>query len=114
MIRYEGHKTTDIEVLICLESGEEYCLYPNASQKIYNHSPDGFQWGYLGSGPAQLALALLFDTTGDKTLALRHYQDFKFEIIANLGDDWYLGRDEILEWLDSRESRILADNLCKN
>jgi hypothetical protein len=25
---------------------------------LYNHSPDGFEWGYHGSGPAQLALAL--------------------------------------------------------
>lgn len=23
------------------------------SQKIMNHSPDGFNWGYGGSGPAQ-------------------------------------------------------------
>lgn len=29
------------------------------SQQIYNHSPDGFNWGYLGSGPAQLSLAIL-------------------------------------------------------
>src|SRR5467141_965015 len=26
-----------------------------------NHSPTGFAWGYGGSGPAQLALALLID-----------------------------------------------------
>ena len=30
-----------------------------------NHSPTGFEWGYNGSGPAQLALALLADATGD-------------------------------------------------
>ena len=28
---------------------------------LRNHSPDGFEWGYYGSGPAQLALALLCD-----------------------------------------------------
>ena len=27
-------------------------LNPVASQKVYNHSPDGFNWGYCGSGPA--------------------------------------------------------------
>jgi len=27
--------------------------------KVRNHSPDGFEWGYAGSGPAQLALAIL-------------------------------------------------------
>lgn len=26
---------------------------------LVDHSPDGFSWGYAGSGPSQLALALL-------------------------------------------------------
>jgi len=37
---------------------------------LWNHSPDGFEWGYGGSGPAQLALAI--------------YQDFKLALIAAL------------------------------
>lgn len=28
---------------------------------LVNHSPTGFEWGYAGSGPAQLALALCVD-----------------------------------------------------
>lgn len=28
---------------------------------LANHSPCGFEWGYSGSGPAQLALAILAD-----------------------------------------------------
>jgi hypothetical protein len=28
---------------------------------LVNHSPTGFSWGYAGSGPAQLALAILAD-----------------------------------------------------
>jgi len=59
--------------------GEE--LRPEESLKLRNHSPDGFSWGYSGSGPAQLALALLLHFT-DETFALRWYQDFKFEVIA--------------------------------
>lgn len=27
-------------------------LDPEPSQKVRNHSPDGFYWGYGGSGPA--------------------------------------------------------------
>lgn len=55
------------------------------------HSPDGFQWGYCGSGPAQLALAMVADATGDDGLALRVYQQFKEEIIAPLqGNSWAL------------------------
>src|SRR5204863_5783137 len=34
-------------------------LRPGRSQRVINHSPDGFAWGYGGSGPAQLALAIL-------------------------------------------------------
>lgn len=59
-------------------------LLPDASQKLYNHSPDGFEFGYQGSGPAQLALAILYDFTEDKDLALEHYQDFKVAFIAGM------------------------------
>lgn len=34
-------------------------LDPHFSQQFRNHSPDGFEWGYGGSGPAQLALGIL-------------------------------------------------------
>ena len=30
----------------------------NPRLDLYNHSPTGFEWGYCGSGPAQLALAI--------------------------------------------------------
>jgi len=37
-------------------NGQE--LHPAESLKMRNHSPDGFNWGYGGSGPAQTALAI--------------------------------------------------------
>ncbi len=55
-------------------------LDPKPSQKLHNHSPDGFNWGYSGSGPAQLALAIVLKLTGKSD----GYQDFKFKIIANI------------------------------
>lgn len=55
-------------------------LDPAPSQKIRNHSPDGFNWGYGGSGPSQLALAIVLKLTG-KTA---NYQDLKWKIIAGL------------------------------
>ena len=117
-ILYEGHKRSSCggqEVIIRREpEGSVLPLLPTKSLDIRRHSPSGFNWGYLGSGPAQLALALLLDATGDEQLSLRHYQDFKFLEVANWGEDWYISRDEILEWLDSRESAILAENLCQN
>lgn len=55
-------------------------LSPGRSQEIYNHSPDGFNWGYGGSGPAQLALAIMLELTGKSN----GYQAFKWAVIANL------------------------------
>jgi hypothetical protein len=49
---------------------------------LFNHSPTGFSWGYGGSGPAQLALALLADALGDDGLAVRLHQAFKFRVVA--------------------------------
>lgn len=61
-------------------------LHPDTSQKLYNHSPDGFEWGYAGSGPAQLALAILLDYLSQReilpSLALQWYQEFKRQFIA--------------------------------
>lgn len=55
---------------------------------IVNHSPTGFCWGYGGSGPAQLALAILLDyLRGDRERVMPMYQDFKFKVIAGLDQD---------------------------
>ena len=35
--------------------------------EVRNHSPKGFQWGYGGSGPAQLALAKLLTVADERT-----------------------------------------------
>ncbi len=50
---------------------------------LRNHSPDGFCWGYSGSGPAQLALAILADCVGDEQ-AVCYYQQFKAAVISSL------------------------------
>lgn len=59
---------------------------------LRNHSPTGFEWGYGGSGPAQLALAILADHLGDDAKALRFYQRFKARVIAIIPQekDWTL------------------------
>jgi hypothetical protein len=58
-------------------------LRPDHSQKVRNHSPDGFNWGYGGSGPAQFALALLLLYVDQET-AQRYYQRFKFAWVGSL------------------------------
>lgn len=117
-ILYEGHRRSESggqEVTVRHEpDGTVIPLLPFKNQRLVNHSPSGFQWGYLGSGPAQLSLALLLDATGEEALSLRHYQDFKFLVVANWADDWMISQSDILDWLDTRESRALAENLCQN
>jgi len=69
-------------------------LNPTRSQQKYNHSPDGFNWGYEGSGPAQLALAIIIELTGQAG----GYQEFKRNVIAKIPQ----GKDfEILFWLNN-------------
>jgi len=58
-------------------------ITPEYSQRLINHSPDGFCWGYNGSGPAQLALAILLHLF-DESVAKKHYQTFKFAFVSKL------------------------------
>jgi hypothetical protein len=51
---------------------------------LVNHSPTGFGWSYGGSGPAQLALAILADFLADDEQALGLYQQFKWAVVAQL------------------------------
>src|SRR5262245_1074294 len=81
---------------VCLVRRDAVLL--NARLDLRNHSPDGFNWGYAGSGPAQLALALVADAIEDDTLAQECYQAFKLCVVANeernhweLTDEWIQG-----------------------
>lgn len=72
-------------------------LGASASMRLHCHSPDGFEWGYGGSGPAQLALALLLDAYGNPDFALEYYQAFKWAVVSKLKDEWTLTLAQIYE-----------------
>jgi len=94
----------DVEVYVGDGHGKIEPLLPGPSQELYNHSPGGFEWGYSGSGPSQLALALLLDATGDKELALTYYQEFKQHFVADWRKDyWAIEASAIRTWLNIRE-----------
>lgn len=97
-----------------LPDGEATELSPKASQKLINHSPSGFNFGYGGSGPAQLALALLLDVTGNPELAQSCYQDFKFHWVASWGEMWEITSREILEWIGKFRSLELEKKVLGN
>lgn len=82
-------------------------LDPRPSLKVRNHSPDGFAWGYGGSGPAQLALAVLLACGAPAPLALRHYQGFKTQFLQRLDSRAAFEIEvDVLNWLAARE-RVL-------
>lgn len=58
-------------------------IFPNKSFKHRIHSPDGFAWGYAGSGPSQLALAICLELY-DQRKALSEYMNFKFKYLTFL------------------------------
>jgi hypothetical protein len=82
-------------------------LLPGPSQVLRNHSPDGFNWGYGGSGPAQLALAIILHEYNDEELAQEVYQDFKWAFVAGWSQapesSWTLTSSEIDSWLSTHQ-----------
>lgn len=91
---YTGISRAFCSVYGTMHDGEVRLLDPRLD--LVNHSPTGFAWGYGGSGPSQLALALLADVYDDQT-ALGAYQALKWAWVAKLPQDqgWEITEDEI-------------------
>lgn len=73
------------------------------------YSANGFDWGYRGSGAAQLALAILADhLRSDENRALAQHQGFKERVIAQLGSDrWTMTDrdvDDLLATIEAADS----------
>ena len=73
-------------------------------EHVVRHSPTGIEWGYAGSGPADLALSVLARVAGmDEAEA--HYQHFKAEVVARLP---YAGgvvrAEDVRRWLIRQEA----------
>ena len=68
---------------------------------LVRHSPDGFSWGYAGSGPADLSLAILAHALG-YTVHPLVYQRFKAEVIQHLdmNTNFKLERTTVLETVE--------------
>jgi hypothetical protein len=103
-LRYSGVRTP-LNFQVFVWEGEEM-LPLDPRNDLRNHSPDGLECGYSGSGPAQLALAMLADFTGDDGLALDLYQAFKQEVIARMPREegsWEIGAERIRQFLTSKQ-----------
>jgi len=75
---------------------------------VVRHSPTGFEYGYGGSGPADLALSMLTAVLG-KEQANRLYQAFKRDrIAAESGEHWSMKAETIREWAEHEEAAARA------
>lgn len=94
-MRIQGTPRGDVRI-----DGELLPLPP--SLKVRNHSPTGFSWGYGGSGPSQLALAVLL-TVVPRAEAERFYMDFKWDHVCR----WPFGEPfdvevDVQQWLQEK------------
>lgn len=81
-VTFHGVRGNDLGVEVW--KAEEFGLVTlNCRNDLRNHSPNGPEWGYSGSGPAQLALGLCAAVVADWA-ALMVYHDFKAQHISRL------------------------------
>ena len=100
MKRYEGRRE-GYAVIVTVDGRR---LNPRLD--LWNHSPTGFEWGYCGSGPAQLALAILANHCGNDKQAFNFHHRFKWAVVAELPRRlWTLTSDEIDQVLRSLRER---------
>ena len=110
MIKYTGARSGHVcSVVVHVSDGE--VIRRQGLKHICRHSPDGFQWGYGGSGPSDLALSLMVDYFERQGVveAMREadgcYQDFKWDFIAKIFEaEWSITEEEIHQWREERES----------
>lgn len=98
---FAGHRENGTAV-VRVDGGEELPVRTD----LWNHSPE-FQWGYSGSGPAQLALAILARCCGDDIAGTPGlHQDFKADVIASMdAESWSIDSAFVKAWVVEWEAR---------
>lgn len=75
---YLRHELKEDAIILRRINGHPYV---NVYHKVVDHSPTGFEWGYGGSGPAELALNILMQFV-PKAEAYQLHQEFKQSFIS--------------------------------
>ncbi len=79
---------------------EDGAAYPLPSRLDLREHSVNLEWGYGMGGPAQLALAILADATGNNYYAERHHHWFKQDVVMRLPwDGWELPESRVWEWI---------------
>ena len=78
----------------------------NIPRRIIFHSPTGFEWGYGGSGPGDLALNILSMFVSQEE-AYRLHQPFKWDFIAPMKHSGgTISNATIREWINSHVKEV--------
>ena len=112
---YEGNNSGagGQTILVCKLRKESFVNH-NILKHYVRHSPDGFQWGYGGSGPAETARCILIDYfNGDEKAAELIYQEFKWKFISSAGKRLFITEKNIRDWLKEGE-RSIYETFRKN
>ena len=111
---WDGTPITSKCVVSVTGAGGPNYLLPQR-QDIRNHSPAGFEWGYGGSGPAQLALALVADCRGKEYAVPKIYQRVKRAVARFPRDGWTITERLVysLVALAVKETGFVTD-VCPN
>lgn len=105
---YKGKRLPDGETSVIVTVEEDHGTRSYNLAHHVKHSPTGFEWGYPGSGPAELARCILLDYFGGEAVGGEdmadaegnRYQRFKLARIAVIGSDtWEITSDEIATWI---------------
>lgn len=103
MATYEGYKTDKFEWKV-QKNGSRFRA--DARRKIQNLPLDGFSWGYIGSGPSQLSLALLVDAGLEESKAMALHNLFLWRVVSSwdINGEWKITTDEICQWVANNEN----------
>jgi|SRR5579885_3502541 len=89
MKTFEGQRT--IDGLVVTVDGNPLSEH----YEVKRFTKYGFEWTYEGESPLQLALAILYEHTGDRDRAIALADGFMKAVVANLDNDWTLSGADI-------------------
>jgi hypothetical protein len=86
----------------------------NVEHKWKAHSPNGFEFGYGGSGPADLALNILIKFGLSRERAWDLHQDFKWRFVARIPKDagGVISANDIDAWIAERSKEYSGPDIA--
>ena len=110
-----GNRADDDGKALVWVYGDRPLPYP--LPHVVHHSPTGFEWGYGGSGPSDLALSILSFVIGPEQETVGVYEGkrcgarawdlhhtFKLEFCAGWGDGWSITVGEVRRWIAAQDA----------